>query len=68
MDFFAGSGTLGEAAALLDRNFILVDNNDEAIRVMAKRLAPYGTKFENCGDILDNNDVLQNMEFNRRLF
>ena len=52
MDFFAGSGTLGEAAALLDRNFILVDNNDEAIRVMAKRLAPYGTEFENCGDVL----------------
>ena len=62
MDFFAGSGTLGEAAALLDRNFILVDNNDEAIRVMAERLAPYGAEFENCGDIL------QNIEFERRLF
>ena len=46
MDFFAGSGTLGEAAALLDRSFILVDNNEEAIRVMAKRLAPYGTEFQ----------------------
>ena len=46
MDFFAGSGTLGEAAALLGRNFILVDNNDEAIQVMAKRLAPYETEFE----------------------
>ena len=46
MDFFAGSGTLGEAAALLDRSFILVDNNEEAIGVMAKRLAPYGTEFQ----------------------
>ena len=46
MDFFAGSGTLGEAAVLLDRNFILVDNNEEAIRVMARRLASYGTEFE----------------------
>ena len=46
MDFFAGSGTLGEAAALLDRSFILVDNNEEAIKVMAKRLAPYGTEFQ----------------------
>ena len=50
LDFFAGSGTLGEAAALLDRSFILIDNNEEAVRVMAKRLAPYGTEFENCGD------------------
>ena len=51
LDFFAGSGTLGEAAALLDRSFILIDNNEEAVRVMAKRLASYGTEFENCGDV-----------------
>ena len=46
LDFFAGSGTLGEAAVLLDRNFILVDNNEEAIRVMEKRLSQYGTEFQ----------------------
>ena len=45
LDFFAGSGTTGEAAAKLERNFILVDNNPEAIRVMEKRLAGYGVEF-----------------------
>ena len=39
LDFFAGSGTTGEAAARLDRDFILVDQNPEAVRVMRKRLA-----------------------------
>lgn len=52
MDFFAGSGTLGEAAERLGRNWILVDNNPEAIRVMARRLAPYGSVFENCESIV----------------
>ena len=48
MDFFAGSGTLGEAALLLDREFILIDNNLQALEVMAKRFAPYsGVEFEN---------------------
>ena len=48
IDFFAGSGTVGEAAARLGRDFILIDHNPEAIRVMAKRLAPYGVVFESC--------------------
>ncbi len=39
LDFFAGSGTLGEAAAVEDRNFILIDSNPEATQVMRKRLA-----------------------------
>lgn len=38
LDFFAGSGTTGVAAAELGRRFILVDNNPEAIRVMQQRL------------------------------
>ncbi len=38
LDFFAGSGTTGEAAARLDRDFLLVDSNPEAVRVMQKRL------------------------------
>jgi len=38
MDFFAGSGTTGEAAARLGRGFVLVDSNEEAIAVMEKRL------------------------------
>ncbi len=39
LDFFAGSGTTGEAAAKLERNFILVDISKEAVAVMKKRLA-----------------------------
>ena len=42
LDFFAGSGTLGEAAHLEGREFVLVDNNPEAVAVMRKRLAHYG--------------------------
>jgi site-specific DNA-methyltransferase (adenine-specific) len=38
LDFFAGSGTTGVAAAELGRRFILVDNSLEAIRVMWQRL------------------------------
>jgi site-specific DNA-methyltransferase (adenine-specific) len=37
MDFFAGSGTIGEVCLDLGRNFILVDNNPQAINVMHKR-------------------------------
>lgn len=39
MDFFAGSGTLGEAAIKNGRNATLVDNNPEAMEVMSTRLA-----------------------------
>lgn len=39
LDFFAGSGTTGEAAARLGRDFLLVDNNPEAVAIIAKRLA-----------------------------
>lgn len=37
MDFFAGSGTLGEAAVALRRDFILIDNHPDAFAVMKKR-------------------------------
>jgi site-specific DNA-methyltransferase (adenine-specific) len=37
LDFFAGSGTTGVAAAELGRNFVMVDQNDEAIEVMKQR-------------------------------
>ena len=39
LDFFAGSGTTGEAGARNGRDTVLVDNNPEAIRVMCRRLA-----------------------------
>ncbi len=38
LDFFAGSGTTGAAAAELGRNYVLVDSNPEAVAVMRKRL------------------------------
>ncbi len=53
LDFFAGSGTTGEAAAKHNRRYILVDNSAEAIRVMAKRLAPYSPQFKGCDNIFD---------------
>lgn len=39
MDFFAGSGTVGESCLTLGREFILIDNNTEAMEVMANRFA-----------------------------
>jgi len=41
LDFFAGSGTLGEAAATLGRDAVLIDEHDEAVKVMRERLAPW---------------------------
>lgn len=41
LDFFAGSGTTGEAAAKNDRGFVLVDESAEAIAVMRERLARF---------------------------
>ena len=41
LDFFAGSGTTGEAAASLGRAAVLVDENPDAIAVMHTRLAPW---------------------------
>ena len=40
-DFFAGSGTTGEAAARNDRDFLLVDEHPEAIEVMRERLSEW---------------------------
>jgi site-specific DNA-methyltransferase (adenine-specific) len=39
LDFFAGSGTLGAVAAKLDRRYVLVDSNPEAIEIADRRLA-----------------------------
>jgi site-specific DNA-methyltransferase (adenine-specific) len=39
LDFFAGSGTTGEAAVRHGRSAVLVDSNPEAVAVMARRLA-----------------------------
>lgn len=37
LDFFAGSGTTGAACLEMGRNFILMDDNLQALQVMAKR-------------------------------
>lgn len=42
LDFFAGSGTTGAVAAMLNRRFVLIDNNPEAFEVMRARLG-HGT-------------------------
>lgn len=48
LDFFAGSGTLGEAAALHNRSSILIDNNIPAIKEIMKRLAVYDVELVNA--------------------
>jgi len=39
LDFFAGSGTTGQACLNLNRQFILIDNNPQALEVMHARFA-----------------------------
>jgi site-specific DNA-methyltransferase (adenine-specific) len=41
LDFFAGSGTTGEAAALHGRGFVLIDKSPEAVRIAARRLSRF---------------------------
>lgn len=45
LDFFAGSGTTGAAAAELGRNFILIDQNPESIAVIKERLSALPVSF-----------------------
>lgn len=45
LDFFAGSGTTGEAALRNGRNAVLVDSNPEAVQVMARRLGFASPRF-----------------------
>lgn len=51
LDFFAGAGTLGEAAGELDRRFVLVDNNKEALEIMKKRLERFDPVVEDRLDL-----------------
>lgn len=45
LDFFAGSGTAGDAAATEGRGFVLVDESSEAVQVAKKRLAAYAPEI-----------------------
>lgn len=51
LDFFAGSGTTGEAAARLGRGFVLIDEHPEAIATMRDRLAEWSPEV-----MTDNHD------------
>ena len=59
LDFFAGSGTFGEAAARHGRPCLLVDNNPEAVRIMERRLARYGPEVDRGEARHDLSDRLQ---------
>lgn len=45
LDYFAGSGTTGEACGRLGRKCTLIDNNEEAMVVMQKRLVNYSPNW-----------------------
>ncbi len=45
LDFFAGSGTTGAVAQQMNRRFVMVDNNEEAIEVMARRLGAENVRY-----------------------
>lgn len=61
LDCFAGSGTTGEAAHLLGRSFVLIDDNEEAIRVMKRRLSHCAIDWIGC-DIIRPDDRLLAVE------
>jgi len=44
LDFFAGSGTTGEAAARAGRSCVLIDDNPRAVEIMVERLAFAGAR------------------------
>ncbi len=51
LDFFAGSGSIGESAAMHGRHGILIDRNPEAITVMRERLARFEPTVVACDDV-----------------
>ena len=58
LDFFAGSGSFGEAAAQWGRDVVLVDESAEAIDVMRRRFSNYDASFRNgFGAVTSDPDV-----------
>jgi site-specific DNA-methyltransferase (adenine-specific) len=53
LDFFAGSGSFGEAAHRNGRDVVLVDRNPDAIAVMRKRFARAGARFHVTGEVAE---------------
>jgi len=58
-DFFAGSGTFGEAAYELGRNCCLIDNNPEAMRVMEKRFAGIDVEWVDWTPTIEQAEAVQ---------
>ncbi len=52
LDFFAGSGSFGEAALTLGRSVVLIDNNPAAISLMQQRLADHAPRVD-CSRLPD---------------
>ena len=50
LDFFAGSGTSGEAAARNGRDFVLIDEHPDAITIMEQRLARFEPDVEKVAE------------------
>ncbi len=46
LDFFAGSGTTGEAAAANGRGYLLIDSSEDAAEVMSRRLEVGYERYE----------------------
>jgi site-specific DNA-methyltransferase (adenine-specific) len=49
LDFFAGSGTVGAVAAALQRRYVLIDCNPQAVRVMRERLGGSDAAVKTAG-------------------
>ena len=45
LDFFAGSGTAAAVAQQTNRRFVMIDDNEEAIAVIARRLGTVGVRY-----------------------
>ncbi len=50
LDFFAGSGTLGAAAAKLGRRYVLIDSSPDAVKVMRARLSAIHAHMDRAGN------------------
>jgi DNA modification methylase len=46
LDFFCGSGTTGAVAQQLGRNFVLIDKNPEAFKIIKKRLGEENVNYK----------------------
>jgi site-specific DNA-methyltransferase (adenine-specific) len=58
LDFFAGSGTSGEAAARHGRGFVLVDSHPDAVQIAAARLAAFAPECVGFAGVLEKQPAL----------